>query len=68
MNQGRLNCVGTDFENVCRLLCEIIYSQSRWQAGADESVRLAADYVQTQLSKLRIQKPEIIEGPIKAHD
>ena len=40
----------------------------RDKAGADESVRLAADYVQTHLSKLRIQKPEIIEGPIKAHD
>jgi hypothetical protein len=38
------------------------------KAGADESVRLAADYGQTPLSKLRIQKPEIIEGPIKAHD
>ena len=38
------------------------------KAAADESVRLAADYVQTHLSKLRIQKPEIIEGPIKAHD
>jgi len=38
------------------------------KAGADESVRLAADYVQTHLSKLRIQKPEIIEGPVKAHD
>jgi hypothetical protein len=31
-------------------------------------VRLAADYVQTHLSKLRIQKLEIIEGPVKAHD
>jgi hypothetical protein len=38
------------------------------KAGADESVRLAADYVHTHLCKLRIQKPEIIEGPIKAHD
>jgi hypothetical protein len=38
------------------------------KAGADESVRLATDYVQTHLSKLSIQKPEIIEGPIKAHD
>ena len=38
------------------------------KAGADESVRLAADYGQEHLSKLRIQKPEIIEGPIKAHD
>jgi quinol monooxygenase YgiN len=38
------------------------------KAGADESVRLAAAYVQEHLSKFIIQKPEIIEGPIKAHD
>ena len=38
------------------------------KAGADESVRLAADYVQEHLSKFIIQKPEIIQGPIKAHD
>jgi hypothetical protein len=38
------------------------------KAGADESVRLAADYIQKHLSKLISQKPEIIEGPIKAHD
>jgi quinol monooxygenase YgiN len=38
------------------------------KAGADESVRLAADYIQKHLSKLITQKPEIIEGPIKAHD
>jgi len=38
------------------------------KAGADESVHLAADYVQKHLSKLLTQKPEIIEGPIKAHD
>jgi hypothetical protein len=38
------------------------------KAGADESVRLAADYVQKHLSKLLTEKPEIIEGPIKAHD
>jgi hypothetical protein len=38
------------------------------KAGADESVHLAADYVQKDLSKLLTQKPEIIEGPIKAHD
>ena len=38
------------------------------KAGADESVRLAADYVKDHLSKLLTQKPEIIEGPIKAHD
>jgi quinol monooxygenase YgiN len=38
------------------------------KAGADESVRLAADYVKENLSKLLTQKPEIIQGPIKAHD
>ena len=38
------------------------------KAGADESVRLAADYVHEHLSKLLTQKPEIIEGPVKAHD
>ena len=38
------------------------------KAGADESVRLAADYVRDHLSKLLMQKPEIIEGPIAAHD
>ncbi len=40
----------------------------RDKAGADESVRLAADWVKENLSKLLIQKPEIIEGPVKAHD
>lgn len=38
------------------------------KAGADESVRIAADYVRDRLSKLLRQKPEIIEGPIAAHD
>ena len=38
------------------------------KAGADESVRLAADFVRTKMSKLLREKPEIIEGPIKAHD
>jgi len=38
------------------------------KAGADESVRIAADYVRDHLSKLLTQKPEIIEGPIVAHD
>jgi hypothetical protein len=38
------------------------------KAGSDESVRLAADYVKEHLSKLLTQKPEIIEGPVKAHD
>jgi hypothetical protein len=40
----------------------------RDKAGADESVRLAADFVRTHMAKLLKQKPEIIEGPIKAHD
>ncbi len=40
----------------------------RDKAGADESVRLAADWVKENLSKLLIQKPEIFEGPVKAHD
>jgi hypothetical protein len=38
------------------------------KAGADESIRLAADYVKNHLSKLVTQKPEVIEGPVKAHD
>ena len=38
------------------------------KAGADESVRLAADFVRTKMAALLTQKPEIIEGPIKAHD
>ena len=38
------------------------------KAGAEESVRIAADYVRDRLSKLLTQKPEVIEGPIEAHD
>ena len=38
------------------------------KAGADESVRLAADFIKTKMSKYVMQKPEVIEGPIKAHD
>ena len=38
------------------------------KAGADESVRLAAEFVKTKMSKFVVQKPEVIEGPIKAHD
>jgi hypothetical protein len=38
------------------------------KAGADESVRLAADYVREHLSKMLTQKPEVIEGPIAAQD
>ena len=37
------------------------------KAGADESIRLAADFVKTDMSELLSQKPEVIEGPIKAH-
>ena len=36
--------------------------------GADESVALAAEFVRTTMAQLLRQKPEIIEGPIKAHD
>ena len=38
------------------------------KAGADESVRLAAQFVRDHMSKLLTQKPEVIEGPVKAHD
>ncbi|MGH8033721.1 MAG: hypothetical protein ACREO9_00745 [Lysobacterales bacterium] len=38
------------------------------KAGADESIRLAADYVKQHASILLTQKPEVIEGPVKAHD
>jgi hypothetical protein len=38
------------------------------KAGADESVGLAADYVEKHLSQLLTEKPEVIEGAVKAHD
>ena len=38
------------------------------KAGADESVTLAAEFVRTHMARLLTQRPEIIEGPIKAHD
>ena len=38
------------------------------KAGADESVLLAADFVKKSMAELLNQKPEVIEGPIKAHD
>jgi hypothetical protein len=38
------------------------------KAGADESIHMAADYIKTHLSKLITQKPDIIEGSVKAHD
>ena len=40
----------------------------RDKEGADESVRLAAEFVRTKMAQLLRQKPEIVEGPIKAHD
>ena len=36
--------------------------------GADESVRIAAAWVRENLSGLITEKPEIIEGPVAAHD
>lgn len=38
------------------------------KAGADESIHLAADFVRDHMSKYVKQKPEIIEGAVKAHD
>lgn len=38
------------------------------KAGADESIRLAADFVKANMAELLSQKPEVIEGPVKAHD
>ncbi len=38
------------------------------KAGADESIHLAAEFVKAHLSELLTQKPEVIEGPVKAHD
>ncbi|MGE4053183.1 MAG: hypothetical protein AB7F99_00175 [Vicinamibacterales bacterium] len=40
----------------------------RDKAGAEESVRIAADFVKNHMAQLLKEKPEIIEGPIKAHD
>lgn len=44
------------------------FSVFKDKAGADQSVHLAADFTKTKMSKLAVQKPEVIEGPIKAHD
>ena len=38
------------------------------KAGADESIQLAAEFVKSHMSRLLTQKPEVIEGPLKAHD
>jgi hypothetical protein len=35
--------------------------------GAEESVRVAAKFLQENLSGLKISKPEIIEGEVQAH-
>ena len=40
----------------------------RDKAGADESILLAASFVKANMSEFLIQKPEVIEGPVKAHD
>ena len=37
------------------------------KAGAEESVRLAADFVAKSLSRFVAIKPEVIEGPVVAH-
>jgi hypothetical protein len=37
------------------------------KAGADESVRLAADYVAKHMAKFLANKPEVIEGPVTVH-
>lgn len=44
------------------------FSVFKDKAGADESVRLAADYVRQHLSQVLTQKPEVIEGSVEAHD
>ena len=36
------------------------------KAGADESIRLAADYIQKHMAGL-LGKPEVTEGSVKAH-
>jgi hypothetical protein len=38
------------------------------QAGADESVHVAAEFSRTHMQGLVTQKLEVIEGPVKAHD
>ena len=36
--------------------------------GADESVEIAAEFSKTHMAGLVTQKPEVIEGPVRAHD
>jgi len=44
------------------------FSVFKDKAGADESIQLAAEFVKANLADLTVQKPEVIEGPVKAHD
>ncbi|MDG0816246.1 hypothetical protein [Bdellovibrio svalbardensis] len=37
------------------------------KAGADESTRIAADFVKNNLGSLKLSTPEITEGKIEAH-
>jgi hypothetical protein len=37
------------------------------KSGADESIRLAADFVKSNMSELLTEKPDVLEGPVKAH-
>lgn len=40
----------------------------RDQEGADGSVAIAAEFSKTHMAGLVTQKPEVIEGPVRAHD
>ncbi len=44
------------------------FSVFRNKQGADDSILLSADFNKTYLSQLFREKPEVIEGPVKAHD
>lgn len=37
------------------------------KAGADESIRLAAEFVKSDMTEYLNNKPEVIEGPVKVH-
>ncbi len=38
------------------------------KAGADASIAIAAEFTKTHMAGLVTQKPEVIEGPVRAHD
>ncbi len=38
------------------------------KAGADESIQIAAGFAKDHMVGMVIEKPEIIEGPVRAHD